>query len=31
MEKIKITLENMDKVFPDDFTPEQIAKAKTLF
>ena len=31
MEKIKITLENMDKVFPDNFTPEQIAKAKTLF
>ncbi|MFH0894758.1 MAG: NADP-dependent malic enzyme [Bacteroidota bacterium] len=31
MEKIKATLENLDKIFPDDFTQEQIAKAKTLF
>ncbi len=31
MEKIALNLENLDKVFPSDFTPEQIAKAKTLF
>ncbi|MEI6696775.1 MAG: NADP-dependent malic enzyme [Bacteroidota bacterium] len=31
MEKIKLNLENLDNVFPDNFTPEQIAKAKTLF
>lgn len=31
MEKIKINLENLDKVFPADFSPAQIAKAKTLF
>ncbi len=31
MEKLKIDLENLDNVFPDDFSPEQIAKAKTLF
>ena len=31
MEKLRIDLENLDKVFPDDFSPEQIAKAKTLF
>ena len=30
-EKIKLTLENLDKAFPTDFTEEQIAKAKTLF
>jgi len=31
MEKIKTNLENLDKVFPDTFTNEQIANAKTLF
>ncbi|MFO7790738.1 MAG: NADP-dependent malic enzyme [Bacteroidales bacterium] len=31
MEKIKIDLSNLNKVFPDDFSQEQIAKAKTLF
>ena len=31
MEQIKLNLNNLDDVFPDDFTPEQIAKAKTLF
>ena len=31
MEKLKIDLENLDKVFPNNFSPEQIAKAKTLF
>jgi len=31
MEKIKTNLENLEKVFPDTFTNEQIAKAKTLF
>jgi malate dehydrogenase (oxaloacetate-decarboxylating) len=31
MEKIQINLENLDKVFPDTFSQEQIAKAKTLF
>jgi malate dehydrogenase (oxaloacetate-decarboxylating) len=31
MEKIKLTLENLNKVFPDDFSPEKIAKGKTLF
>lgn len=31
MKEIKLNLENLDDVFPDDFTPEQIAKAKTLF
>jgi malate dehydrogenase (oxaloacetate-decarboxylating) len=31
MEKIQLNLSNLDKVFPDHFTPEQIAKAKTLF
>lgn len=31
MEKIQLNLENLDKVFPDSFSPEQIAKAKTLF
>ena len=30
-EKLKITLENLDKVFPADFSQEQIAKGKTLF
>ncbi len=31
MEKIKLTLENLNNVFPDNFTDEQIAGAKTLF
>ena len=31
MEKIQLNLSNLDKVFPDHFSPEQIAKAKTLF
>ena len=31
MEKLKLNLENLNKAFPDDFTQEQIAKAKTLF
>jgi malate dehydrogenase (oxaloacetate-decarboxylating) len=31
MEKIKIDLSNLNESFPDDFSPEQIAKAKTLF
>ncbi|HNW97187.1 MAG TPA: NADP-dependent malic enzyme [Bacteroidales bacterium] len=31
MEPIKLNLENLDKAFPDNFTQEQIAKAKTLF
>ncbi len=31
MEKLKINLENLDNVFPDNFSQEQIAKAKTLF
>lgn len=31
MEKINFELKNLDKVFPDSFTPEQLAKSKTLF
>jgi malate dehydrogenase (oxaloacetate-decarboxylating) len=31
MERIKIDLSNLDNVFPDNFSQEQIAKAKTLF
>jgi malate dehydrogenase (oxaloacetate-decarboxylating) len=31
MEPLKLSLENLDKVFPDDFTQEQTARAKTLF
>lgn len=31
MEKLKLSLENLDNVFPDNFTDEQIAGAKTLF
>ncbi|HNW88558.1 MAG TPA: NADP-dependent malic enzyme [Bacteroidales bacterium] len=31
MEKIQLDLSNFDKAFPDSFTQEQIAKAKTLF
>ncbi len=31
MEEIKLDLSNLDNVFPDDFTEEQLASAKTLF
>jgi malate dehydrogenase (oxaloacetate-decarboxylating) len=31
MEKLKLDLSNLKKSFPDNFTPEQIAKAQTLF
>jgi malate dehydrogenase (oxaloacetate-decarboxylating) len=31
MKKIKIDLSNLNEVFPDDFTEEQIAKGKTTF
>lgn len=31
MAKLKLSLKNLDEVFPPDFTQEQIAKAKTLF
>jgi malate dehydrogenase (oxaloacetate-decarboxylating) len=31
MEKLNLELKNLDKVFPDDFTSEQIARSKTLF
>ncbi len=31
MAKLKLSLENLDEVFPPDFTQEQIARAKTLF
>ncbi|MFP4663257.1 MAG: NADP-dependent malic enzyme [Bacteroidales bacterium] len=31
MEKIKLDLSNLDNAFPDNFTEEQIAKAKTRF
>jgi malate dehydrogenase (oxaloacetate-decarboxylating) len=31
MEKLKLDLSNIDKVFPEGFTQEQISKAKTLF
>ena len=31
MEKLKDDLSNLDKIFPDHFTQDQIAKAKTLF
>ena len=31
MEKIKLDLSNLDSVFPDDFSEEQMASAKTLF
>jgi len=31
MEKLKLDLSNLSKSFPDDFTPEQKAKAQTLF
>ncbi len=31
MKKIDLNLENLNQVFPDNFTQEQIAKAKTLF
>ena len=31
MSKIDLSLSNLDTLFPADFTPEQIAKAKTVF
>ena len=31
MENLKINLENLNNAFPDSFSPEQVAKAKTLF
>lgn len=31
MEKIQLNLENLNRAFPENFTAEQIAKAKTLF
>jgi malate dehydrogenase (oxaloacetate-decarboxylating) len=31
MEELQVNLSNLDKVFPADFSPEQRAKAKTLF
>ena len=31
MEKLKMDLTNLNEVFPEDFSQEQIAKAKTLF
>ncbi len=31
MEPLKLSLENLDNAFPDDFTQEQTAKAKTFF
>lgn len=31
MEKLKLNLENLNGAFPSEFTPEQVAKAKTLF
>jgi malate dehydrogenase (oxaloacetate-decarboxylating) len=31
MEKINLQLDNLNEVFPDDFTEEQIANAKTVF
>jgi malate dehydrogenase (oxaloacetate-decarboxylating) len=31
MKKLNLTLDNLDAMFPDDFTQEQKAKAKTLF
>ena len=31
MKEISLNLENLNEVFPDNFTQEQIAKGKTLF
>ena len=31
MKKLKLSLENLDNCFPSNFTPEQIARGKTLF
>jgi malate dehydrogenase (oxaloacetate-decarboxylating) len=31
MKELSLTLENLEQAFPDDFTPEQLAKAKTVF
>jgi malate dehydrogenase (oxaloacetate-decarboxylating) len=31
MKDVNLTLDNLNEIFPDDFTQEQIAKAKTIF
>lgn len=31
MKEISLTLDNLNEAFPDDFTPEQLAKGKTIF
>jgi malate dehydrogenase (oxaloacetate-decarboxylating) len=31
MKEISLTLDNLEEAFPDNFTPEQLAKAKTIF
>ena len=31
MENVELNLENLDRAFPDHFTPEQVASAKTAF
>jgi malate dehydrogenase (oxaloacetate-decarboxylating) len=31
MERINLSLDNLSEAFPGDFTPEQVARAKTLF
>ncbi len=31
MKEISLTLDNLEEAFPDHFTPEQLAKAKTVF
>jgi len=31
MEQLDLSLDNLDKAFPDDFSPEQTARAKTIF
>ena len=31
MKEISLTLDNLEEAFPDNFTPEQLAKAKTVF
>lgn len=31
MEKLQLSLDNLNEAFPDDFTQEQVAMAKTLF
>jgi malate dehydrogenase (oxaloacetate-decarboxylating) len=31
MKELSLTLKNLEEAFPDNFTPEQLAKAKTIF